>query len=75
MFLLRNDLLKKVKQYDAKLLMILQVYQVGREYHYPFRSFKTFLQANLSLFVLLPRLTQQCKRLDSSNQELEGGYF
>jgi hypothetical protein len=71
--LLRNDLLKKVKQYDTKLSMILQVYQVCWKYYYPFRSLKTFLQANLNFFVLLPQLTQQCNRLDLSNQEVEGG--
>jgi hypothetical protein len=64
MLLLRNDLLKKVKQYDAKLSMILQVYQVCQKYHYPFRSLKTFLQANMNFFVLLSQL----------NQELEGGW-
>jgi hypothetical protein len=72
MLLLRNDLLKKVKQYDANLSVILQVYQVCQKYHYPIRSLKTFLQANLNFFVLLPQLTQQCNRLDLSNQELEG---
>jgi hypothetical protein len=65
MFLLRNDLLKKVKQYDANLSVILQVYQVCRKYHYPFRLFKQFLQANMNFFVLLSQLTQ----------ELEGGWL
>ena len=65
MLLLRNDLLKKVKQYDAKLSVILQVYQVCRKYHDPFRSFKTFLQANMNFIVLLSQLTQ----------ELEGGWL
>jgi hypothetical protein len=70
MVLLRNDLLKKVKQYDSKLSVILQVYQVRRKYHDPFRSFQTFMQANLNFFLLLPQLTQQ---RNLSNQELEGG--
>jgi hypothetical protein len=58
MLLLRNSLLKKVKQHDANLSIILQVYQVCRKYHHPLRSFKTFLQANLNFFLLLPQLTQ-----------------
>jgi hypothetical protein len=70
MVLLRNDLLKKVKQYDSKLSVILQVYQVRQRYYHPFRSFKTVLQANLNFFLLLPQLTQQ---RNLSNQELEGG--
>jgi hypothetical protein len=50
MLLLRNDLLKKVKQYDSKLSMILQVYQVCRKYHFPFRPFKLTLQGQLEFF-------------------------
>jgi hypothetical protein len=65
MLLLRNDLLRKVKQYDANLSFILQVYQVCRNYHDPFRSFKMFLQANMNFFVLLSQHTQ----------ELEGGWL
>jgi hypothetical protein len=65
MLLLRNDLLKKVNQYDSKLSMILQVYQVCRKYHFPFRPFKRFFKANLNFFVLLSQLTQ----------ELEGGWL
>jgi hypothetical protein len=65
MFLLRNGLLKKVKQYDAKLSVILQVHQVCRECYDPFHSLKTFLQANLNFFVALSQHTQ----------ELEGGWL
>jgi hypothetical protein len=43
MVLSRGGLLKKVKQYDAKLSDILQVHQVCWMCHDPFRSFKTFL--------------------------------
>jgi hypothetical protein len=59
MVLLRNGLLKKVKQYDAKLSFILQVHQVCRKYHHPVRSLKTFLQANMNFFVLFSQLTQE----------------
>jgi hypothetical protein len=59
MLLLRNGLVKKVRQYDAKLSVILQVHQVCRKYHDPFRSLKTFLQANVNFFVLLSQLTQE----------------
>jgi hypothetical protein len=71
MFLLRNGLLKKVKQYDSKLSMILQVYQVSRKYHFPFARSTRFCKANLDFFGLLPQLTQQ---QDLSNRELEGGW-
>jgi hypothetical protein len=71
--LLRNDLLKKVKQCDANLSFILQVYQVCWMYHYPFRSFKPFLQAKLCSFLLLPQLTRQFNRLDLPEKEVDGG--